>query len=164
MSGLRALVIGPEADNIFSVRTYQRMPLVLKPGKLLYPLQPNKNFEGLPRAPEDTDRARTSTNVSGLASRVDCFKFCRKVLVRRDRLEKVRKNIIIHLYGSSGIGFGVDYISSCLEFLHERIHFFCSSCCRGTARPLFGGIPYSELGTSKCAINIKYCSSKRVHF
>ena len=50
-----------------------------------------KNFEGLPRAPECTDRARPSTIVSGRASLVDYLAFRQKVLLRRDTFEKVRE-------------------------------------------------------------------------
>ena len=50
-----------------------------------------KNFECPSHAPECTDRAETSTNVSGRASCVRVPTVCRKVLVRREKLAKVRK-------------------------------------------------------------------------
>ena len=59
--------------------------------RLIYSRQ-KTSFEGLPRAPHCTDHARISTNVSGRVSRVDYSAFSRKVLVRRDTFEKVRKN------------------------------------------------------------------------
>ena len=50
-----------------------------------------KNFERSPRAPECTDRARTSPSVSARASRVDYLVFFPKALVRRDMFETLRK-------------------------------------------------------------------------
>ena len=54
--------------NNLPIRTFKIRPFVLKPGKSFYPLPPENNFERLPRAPECTDRAETSINVSGRAS------------------------------------------------------------------------------------------------
>ena len=73
------------------VRTRHKiMHFVLKPGKSSCPHPPKKTLWGLPRAPEGKDRARTSTDVSGRAPRVDYLAFCPKVLVQRDTFEKVR--------------------------------------------------------------------------
>ena len=75
--------------------------LVLKPGNSSYPLPPEKNFERPPRAPERADRAEASTNVSGRASSVRVLiVIWRKVLVRREKLVKLRKltNISIHIF------------------------------------------------------------------
>ena len=86
------LVTAQIADEILPVHTHKIRPLVLKPGKWPNPLPPEKkNVEGLPRAPECADRARTSINVSGRASRVDRSAFRqKKCSYKRDIFEKVR--------------------------------------------------------------------------
>ena len=58
---------------------------------VLSTLAEKQSFEGLPRAPECTDRARPSTSVSGRPSRVDYSAFSHKLLVPRDMLGKIRK-------------------------------------------------------------------------
>ena len=79
MFGLRAHERAKKLTNFYV--KYKIRPLVLKLGKLYCALPPNNNFDGLPRAREGTDRARTSTDVSGRASRVDYTAVYRKVLV-----------------------------------------------------------------------------------
>ena len=58
------LVQGRKPYGILPVRTYKIMPIVLKPGESSHPPPPKKKLGESPRAPEGTDRARTSTNVS----------------------------------------------------------------------------------------------------
>ena len=91
------------------VRTrYKIWPLVLKPGKSSYPLPPRKKkIERPPRAsqctdcaPVCTDRARTSTKVSGRALRVDYIAVCQNVIVRSDMFEKLRKITKLLMYNA----------------------------------------------------------------
>ena len=59
-------------------------------GESSHSLPPKKHFEGLPRASEGTDRAQTSTNLAGRASRVDFSAYGHKCSYD-DMFGKVRK-------------------------------------------------------------------------
>ena len=72
-----------KTDNIFPVRTYlvQNKASRTETRELVLSTPAGKNFERPPRAPKWTDRARTSTNVSGRDSRVGYSAFRQEVLV-----------------------------------------------------------------------------------
>ena len=68
------LVEGQKADHSLPVRAYVQNNACRtkkKQGNRLIHYNRGKNFEGLPRAPEGTDRARTSTDASGRTSRFE---------------------------------------------------------------------------------------------
>ena len=64
--------------------------LTQKPREMLVYTPARENYERLPRAPGCTDRAQTSTKVSGRPSRVDLLSVFLKMLVQRDMLENRR--------------------------------------------------------------------------
>ena len=130
------LVKGRKADDIFSGTYVQNMAArILNPGKSSCPLPPENKFEGLPRAPHCTGCARTSTNVSGRASRVDLSAFCEKKFSYEEMMfEKVRKN---HEQNSAHVcGSQVVLLLSVGDIRHAR------SCVNRTHSSTFVDIGY----------------------
>ena len=68
-------VVLPANEHKNSLVLQTARSFVFKPGTLSYPLPPKNKRRNSPRAPERTDRAQSSTNVSG---RVDLFSFLPK--------------------------------------------------------------------------------------
>ena len=83
------IVNGQEADGIYSIEsTSKKWHHALKLGGSSHPLTAKGNTlssDGLPRAPEGTNRARTTSNVSGRASRVHHMEFLQKGLERNGK-------------------------------------------------------------------------------
>ena len=69
-----------------------------KPGKSSYPLSPKKNFERTLRATHRTDRAQTSTTVSGRPPCVDFLSACANGARTKRHERKSTKNSQIQVY------------------------------------------------------------------
>ena len=127
----------PKYDDISEVPTYKIMPLVLKPGKWSHPLpREKKNFERLPRAPECTDRAETSTNVSGRASCARVLGVLPKSALTKGKVVKSTKNRQTYVYTSRYRRpcFGITLDVRCEPSTHatcQAMPFSCWSCTVG---------------------------------
>ena len=81
-----------KTDIIVPLRTYEIDLIRINPGIVLSTPE-KRNFKRPPRELQCSDRAQTSTTVSGRPSCVDvALGFWLKVLVRRDKFENRRKN------------------------------------------------------------------------
>ena len=86
------LVKGQKADDVLLVRTYKITPFVLEPRKSSNPLPPGRKKLSACHALQSARIAPRARPMSPAGLPVlGYFAFCRKTLVRREKLEKVRK-------------------------------------------------------------------------
>ena len=71
---------GKKLTKTLPVRTYLVQSKAVVQDKSSYSFPLKNKFKGLSRAPEGTDRARNSTNVSGRVFRADHLALCQKML------------------------------------------------------------------------------------